>query len=102
MSKAKMIKDVISFVKKIKERAEYLTKQMNALKADLEEIKNIVMRIKAELEKDADKLIALGKKCFDSKKSGIKDCYELAYEKIEEKKKQVEKASEGSCCCSTF
>ena len=62
-----MIKDVISFVKKIKERAEYLTKQMNALKADLEEIKNIVMRIKAELEKDADKLIALGKKCFDSK-----------------------------------
>ena len=102
MAKAKMIKEVIACVSKIKDRTEDLTNQMNALKSDLEDIKRCTDKIKTEL--DNDNLMVLGKKCLDGKKSGIKDCYEFAYEKIEPKKKEGGKAGEGGAngCCSTF
>ena len=96
-----MIKDVIACVSKIKDKCEEMNNQMNALKSDLESIKQCRDKMKQEL--DNDNLMALGKKCLDAKKSGVKDCYEFAYEKIQPKK-AGDKPGEGGAngCCTTF
>ena len=98
MAKAKMIKETLQTVSKIKDRVEKVKDEVCTLSTDIQLVKSTMEKLKSEIE--SEEISAYAKKCKAANKTSLKDCYECAFEPIKVNKGQGSGGAKG--CCTIF